>query len=116
MKYLIRLEEAAKLIACFWLSMREGLSPLLFLALLLAPDVSMVGYLINNRWGAYLYNFVHHQGVGLLVTVMGYLVNEPVLIFAGLILVAHSSMDRVFGFGLKYADDFKNTHLGRIGR
>jgi hypothetical protein len=30
----------------------------------------------------------------------------------GLIMYAHSSMDRMLGYGLKYADDFKHTHLG----
>ena len=27
-----------------------------------------------------------------------------------------SSLDRVFGYGLKHEDAFRNTHLGRIGR
>jgi hypothetical protein len=34
----------------------------------------------------------------------------------GLILLGHSSLDRVFGYGLKYADSFRHTHLGWIGR
>lgn len=34
---------------------------------------------------------------------------------AGVILFAHASMDRIFGYGLKYADDFKHTHLQEIG-
>lgn len=25
-------------------------------------------------------------------------------------------MDRIFGYGLKYSDDFKHTHLGMIGK
>jgi hypothetical protein len=35
---------------------------------------------------------------------------------AGIILFTHSSMDRVFGYGLKYPDSFNNTHLGPIGK
>jgi hypothetical protein len=31
-------------------------------------------------------------------------------------LPGHSSLDRVFGYGLKHEDAFQNTHLGRIGR
>ena len=35
---------------------------------------------------------------------------------AGAILVAHSGMDRMEGYGLKLPDAFQHTHLGRIGR
>jgi len=31
-------------------------------------------------------------------------------------LLGYSSLDRVVGYGLKYPDEFKNTHLGVIGR
>ena len=32
-----------------------------------------------------------------------------------LLLLAHTSMDRVMGYGLKHTDSFQHTHLGRIG-
>jgi hypothetical protein len=35
---------------------------------------------------------------------------------AGAILVAHSGMDRMAGYGLKLPTSFKDTHMGRIGR
>ncbi len=35
---------------------------------------------------------------------------------AGAILVAHSGMDRMMGYGLKLPSSFRDTHLGRIGR
>jgi hypothetical protein len=35
---------------------------------------------------------------------------------AGIILFAHSSMDRLFGYGLKYFTGFSDTHLGKIGK
>ena len=35
---------------------------------------------------------------------------------AGAILVAHSGMDRMAGYGLKLPTSFQDTHLGRIGR
>ena len=116
MKYLIRLEEATKLALALYLSMQIGFGPLIFITFILAPDVSMVGYLVNSRIGAYLYNIAHHQSVGVIVSLIGYALNQPMVIFTGLILVGHSSMDRMLGFGLKYSDDFKNTHLGRIGK
>ena len=36
------------------------------------------------------------------------------LMLVGIILFGHSCMDRMLGFGLKYPDSFKNTHLGAI--
>ena len=32
------------------------------------------------------------------------------------IMLAHSSIDRVFGYGLKYADSSDHTHLGWVGK
>ena len=82
----------------------------------LAPDLSMVGYLANPRVGAWTYNLIHHKGLAVAVYVLGSLLAIPWLMFAGTILLGHSSLDRVFGYGLKYPDAFQNTHLGRIGR
>jgi hypothetical protein len=33
-----------------------------------------------------------------------------------LIFLAHSTFDRVAGYGLKYFDSFDHTHLGWIGK
>lgn len=116
MKNLIRLEDAAKLVAAVYFSAEIGFGPLTFLLFILVPDVSMIGYLINTKVGAYLYNIAHHQGIALVVLLIGYLTNQPETTFAGLILFGHSAMDRMFGYGLKYTDDFKHTHLGWIGK
>ena len=84
--------------------------------LFLAPDLSMIGYLANPRVGARTYNLIHHKGLSVALYVLGYLLSVPWLMFAGTLLLGHSSLDRVFGYGLKYPDAFKNTHLGVIGR
>ncbi|MCY7293028.1 MAG: DUF4260 domain-containing protein [Ferruginibacter sp.] len=34
------------------------------------------------------------------------------LLFAGLLFLAHSSFDRILGYGLKYPDNFKHTNVG----
>ena len=81
-----------------------------------APDLSMIGYLANPRVGAWTYNLIHHKGLAVALYIVGYLLVLPSLMFAGTILLGHSSLDRVFGYGLKYPDAFQNTHLGRIGR
>ena len=84
--------------------------------LFLAPDLSMVGYLANPRLGAWTYNLVHHKGLAVAFYVLGYLLSIPWLMFVWTLLLGHSSLDRVFGYGLKYPDAFQNTHLWRIGK
>jgi len=81
-----------------------------------APDLSMIGYAVNPRLGAWTYNLIHHKGVAVTLYVLGYLLAVPWLMFAGTILLGHSSFDRVWGYGLKHEDAFQNTHLGMIGR
>ncbi|UBM57577.1 DUF4260 domain-containing protein [Marinilongibacter aquaticus] len=114
MKGLIRLEE--------WVQFAFGicLFSLLpyawwwFLVLILLPDIGMLGYLAGTKVGAWAYNLFHHKGLALLVLVMGYIAKQDAMALVGIILFAHSSMDRALGYGLKYEDDFKNTHLGHL--
>ena len=90
--------------------------PLWLLPLLLAPDLSMIGYVRGPRAGAVTYNMVHNLATALLVLAVGWLAAIAPLALAGSILVAHVGMDRSLGYGLKLPTDFKDTHLGRIGR
>ncbi|HEY8400835.1 MAG TPA: DUF4260 domain-containing protein [Cytophagaceae bacterium] len=115
MSTLLKLEELAMFMVSYILTIVLGYSWWLFWALLLLPDVSMLGYLINTRIGAYLYNLFHHKGVAIIVALSGYYLSSDGLLLAGIILFGHSAMDRVFGYGLKHIDNFKNTHLGWIG-
>ena len=116
MKALLRLEElllfGLALFLFAGLDYGWGLYALLFFA----PDLSMIGYLANPRFGAWTYNLIHHKGLAVAVYVVGYLLSIPWLMFTGTILLGHSSFDRVLGYGLKHEDAFQNTHLGRIGR
>lgn len=88
----------------------------LFAALFLTPDLSMLGYLINARVGAITYNIGHHKGIALTLYIAGIFLNNAPLQFTGLLLFAHSSFDRMLGYGLKYSDSFNHTHLGMIGK
>jgi hypothetical protein len=87
-----------------------------FVVLLLAPDISMVGYLRGPHVGAIAYNVAHNWATGGVVLGLGVVLNVPGLALAGLLLVAHTGMDRALGYGLKYPTAFQDTHLGRIGR
>lgn len=84
----------------------------LFVILLLAPDLSILGYLKNERVGAYVYNIFHTYVLAFLVIGTGYFMEMKLLIGLGVIWISHIGMDRMFGFGLKYTDGFQSTHLG----
>lgn len=84
----------------------------LYPAFLLLPDLAMLGYLINTRFGAFIYNFAHHRATGILTYGLGYVYVSPILMLTGIILIGHTAMDRLAGYGLKYADNFHHTHLG----
>lgn len=86
-----------------------------FLALFFIPDLSMIGYLVNLKFGAWLYNFFHHKLLAVMLILAGYVLFLNPLSLAGCILLSHSAFDRIFGFGLKYESGFKDTHLGKIG-
>jgi hypothetical protein len=116
MKTILRLEEAAQLIFAVYLSSFIPFDWWWYWVLFLTPDIGMLGYLINARVGAAMYNAFHHKGIALFIYVAGiYLVNFE-LEFVGLLLFGHSAFDRMLGYGLKYEDSFKHTHLGMIGR
>jgi hypothetical protein len=90
--------------------------PLWLLPLLLAPDVSMVGYLGGPRLGAVTYNLVHNLAVAALLIAVGWFAALAPVALAGAVVLAHVGMDRALGYGLKLPSDFRDTHLGRIGR
>lgn len=116
MKNGIKLEEAAFFLTGLLAYSKLDLSWWLFLGLLFAPDISMLGYLAGPRLGALSYNLIHHRALALFLYFLGLSSTNPTLVLAGVILFAHSSLDRVFGYGLKYSDSFQNTHLGKIGK
>lgn len=115
MKHMLKLEELFLfgLSLCLFSGLDYGWSA--YALLFLAPDLSMLGYLMGPRVGSWTYNLVHHKGLAVILYVLGYLTGNPALMFAGTLLLGHSSFDRILGYGLKYPDAFQHTHLGMIG-
>lgn len=115
MKTLIRLEEAAMFVLSIYLFSLLPFAWWWYVVLILAPDISFLGYAAGNKVGAVVYNLFHHKAVAIVVYIVGLYLHHDVLQLIGLILFGHSSMDRFFGYGLKYLTSFKDTHLGTIG-
>ena len=108
----LKLEELILFLLSIYLFAETSFAWWWFPALILLPDISMLGYLVNTRVGAFFYNLGHHKAIGILVLLSGWYWGHDALELTGIILFGHSSLDRIFGYGLKYSDDFKHTHLG----
>lgn len=74
----------------------------------------MLGYLLNSKIGALVYNVFHHKGLAILVYFAGIYVANDIVQLTGIILFSHASLDRTFGYGLKYETSFNDTHSGPI--
>src|SRR5437016_6609309 len=98
---LLRLEALALLLAALAAYGWGGCGWGRFLMLLLVPDLSMLGYLVNARVGACSYNAAHSTlgpiALGFAAW-LGWL--SPAL---PLIWLAHVGVDRALGSGLQYA-------------
>jgi hypothetical protein len=115
MRNLLKLEEAAIFLLTVYVFSTLDFAWWWFPALLLIPDIGMIGYLINPKIGAFFYNLFHHRLVAAAVTFYGLALGNEYWILAGIILFAHISFDRIMGYGLKFNDGFNHTHLGGIG-
>ncbi|MEJ8844153.1 DUF4260 domain-containing protein [Lacibacter sp. H375] len=116
MKTILKLEELAMFLASAYVLYYFDSAWWFYLLLLLGPDISMIGYLAGNKIGAWSYNLFHHKGIAIALIAAGFMIDSDALIITGVILFGHASMDRVAGYGLKYENGFKFTHLGEIGK
>jgi len=101
MKNIIKLEEAAmfgaSIYGLYFLHAQWWWYPLI----LLGPDISLIGYLMGSHVGAGIYNIFHHKGFAIFIFIIGLYTDTNLLEIVGVVLFGHSSMDRLFGYGLK---------------
>lgn len=112
---LLRLEGLAMLAASTVAYAQTGQGWLLFAALLLVPDIFMLGYLAGPSLGAAAYNLGHTYALPAALGAVAVWLASPLLSALALIWLAHIGMDRAVGYGLKYPDAFHHTHLGGKG-
>jgi hypothetical protein len=113
---ILRLEGAVAFAAAIAIYAHAGFSWPLFAVLILTPDLAMLPYLVGPRAGAVAYNVAHTYALSVPFALAGLFFASPVVSALGLIWIAHIGMDRILGYGLKYASGFADTHLSRIGR
>ncbi len=88
----------------------------MYAGLILTPDLTMAGYLFNNKIGSHLYNIGHSMIIPLILLAYGIVDDHTIATAIALVWVAHIGVDRALGFGLKFSDSFHHTHLGQIGK
>ena len=113
-KLLLHIEGATVLAVSVLLYGQSGGNWLLFALLVLAPDLSMLGYLAGSSAGATIYDLVHSYPLPAALAAYGWFSGNPLALQLALIWLAHIGGDRLLGYGLKYPTGFKDTHLGRV--
>jgi len=98
-------------VAAYW---QLGGNWTLFALLILVPDLFMLGYLLNVRIGAVIYNIGHTLAVPLVAGAAAVMTRSDALLPFVFIWSAHIAMDRMLGYGLKYPTYFRDTHLQRV--
>ena len=116
MKNLIKLEEFRLFALTIFLLYKLNLdiSWWLYIILFFSPDIGILGYAINNQIGALTYNLFHHKAIACISLLIGIYSSNDIFLLAGLLMLAHSSFDRILGYGLKYSDNFKHTSIGQM--
>lgn len=86
----------------------------LFAALVLVPDLSMVGYAAGPRTGALIYNLAHTYSAPAALIAVAFIASQPLVLAAAIVWIAHIALDRMLGYGLKLSGGFKSTDLGSL--
>lgn len=109
-KYILRIEAVFVFLASIMIYAKLGFSWWTFGLLFLTFDISMIGYMLSPKIGAYLYNAVHTYIAPFLLIGAWYFSQNNTALCVALIWFSHIAMDRAIGYGLKL-QEFKSTHL-----
>jgi hypothetical protein len=113
-RQLLHLEGLAVAVGSLVLYFDAGFGWLLLVVLILAPDLSMLGYVGGPRVGSLTYDVVHTYAGPATLGVVGVVGGYETAVQIALIWLAHIGVDRLLGYGLKYPTGFKDTHLQRV--
>lgn len=112
--FLLRLEGLALLASSVLVFWHLGGNWWHFFLLVLVPDLSMLGYALNVRTGAAVYNFAHTSVIPIALAAAALVTRNEIALPYALIWIAHIGLDRLLGYGLKFPTHFQDTHLQRL--
>ena len=113
---ILRAEQVAILATGIVLWIANGGPPLLLIPAWLLVDLSMIGYLGDPGVGSITYNAAHNLVLPLALLGLGWWTDTGWMVLASGVFLTHIGLDRTLGYGLKLPTDFRDTHLGRIGK
>ena len=118
MKKLLSVEELSQFLLVLYLLIQipQHISIYWLIPAFFLPDLFAIGFLINNRVGAILYNFSHLKFLAIILIAIGFFKHSVLFTQLGYLVYAHICFDRMIGYGLKYIDNPNKTHLGFIGK
>ncbi len=110
-KWLLRFEGGVVAALAIWFYATQLENWWLFAALILLPDISAIGYLANKRIGAICYNVTHSYISPVAVFGVLFFLGQKEIAYFMVVWIAHIGVDRFMGYGMKYDDNPKRTHL-----
>lgn len=113
-RLLLRLEGIVLAGAALAVYFHLGYSALALVALLIAVDLSLLGFLAGPQVGTLTYNLAHTTAFPLILGAIGVLADGATSVQVALAWLAHIGIDRSLGFGLKYPSAFNDSHLQRV--
>ena len=113
---LLRLEGLAVFLLALTIFWQQSFSWSLFWSTVLLPDLALFGYLSNTKLGTQLYNMTHSKLLPSALAVIAIVMSNALFSALAVIWFVHIGFDRMLGYGLKYPEGFKVTHLGTIGK
>jgi hypothetical protein len=111
---LLRLEGLAVFFGALVVYFDADFGWLLLVLLILAPDLSMLGYLGGRTVGAVSYDVAHTYVLPVALGVAGVVAGSETAPQIALVWLAHIGIDRFLGYGLKYPTHFRDSHLQRV--
>ncbi len=113
-KTLLHLEGLSLLTACVALYHYADYSWLAFGLAFFIPDLSFLAYGLGMRVGSVVYNAAHTMILPLVLGTLSFFLGWDIGQQVALIWLAHIAFDRTVGYGLRYPNAFKDSHLRRV--
>ena len=113
---LIKLEGLTIFILALVIYWQQSFGWTLFWSTVLLPDLALLGYLVNAKVGATAYNITHAKWLPSALAVVAIVASNALFSALALMWFVHIGVDRMLGYGQKYPEGLKVTHLGTIGQ
>jgi hypothetical protein len=111
---MLRLEGLVIMLASIIMAIYVKTHWLLIIVGFFAFDISLIGYKVNKRVGAIIFNIGHTLSIPIALLLLAILESVPLLLSISLLWIGHIGYDKMRGFGLKYPEDFNDSYLQHI--